>query len=144
MGRRIPLVAVSASVAVALLLAYGMGFLSAGSPLPSDTVSIEGSLYSYTTVKIPVPPFREDSTPPMTVDYENASFTLWLIYWYSPGGGKLEGTLMEPNGARHSFGIAGIRAEEWPTWISPSGLYGVQWGGGVWEDKTHVRLLANV
>lgn len=81
----------------------------------------------------------------MAVDYKNATFALWLSHWRSPGGGLLEGTVTEPDGAVFSFRIPGIPSPDpWKTEISPDGLYGVQWGGGAFEGKTHVRLLARV
>ena len=126
---------------VVVFIVYAIGFVHER----PGTVRIEGSLYSYKTVQISIPP-RNHSLPPQTwvtetvESYNNATYTLRL-HWWSPGGPGLTGTVKEPNGWVFSFSLSAfsIDPDPWMTQISTDGLYGIQWDRG-----TTVRLLARI
>jgi hypothetical protein len=126
--------AVAVIVAPVVLFAAVLGAVSLLGVAPTPTG------YYQTSVTLPFPASCNVSDGlPVSPTFHGVSFTLQIVETCSPGGGELNGTVVEANGSTFHFGLAGIPGPtEYVTWFSPDRSCGVEWNRG----STAILLVA--
>lgn len=66
--------------------------------------------------------------PVSNYSFDNSTWSLGLVGWYSPAGGGLTGNGTEPNGHPFWFNLSGLPAPGGePSWTSPDGVLRSSW-----------------
>jgi hypothetical protein len=127
--------AVAVFVAPPVLFAAILGAVNLLGVAPTPTG------YYQTFVTLPFPASCNVSIGlPISPTFHGVSFTLQIVEACSPGGGSLNGTVVEANGSTFHFGLAGIPGpSEYVTWFSPDRSCGVEWNRG----STAILLVAS-
>lgn len=111
-----------------------------GTPTRSNgTQIVNGLTYATKNVRLPGPSGTTSWTYAISVAFENVMFCLWTVGWGSYSGVTLEGTALEPNGARMGFAFSPYLG--FPRWMAPDGVFGV---GGLNVTSTGANVTLYV
>jgi hypothetical protein len=126
-----------ASLAVyAVALAFGLALFSGSLPgLPghfTTNVRLNGHEYYTDGYFLPFPQLGNNSTPPVSVLFQNVTFWIWTTGWYDPHGSYVHGNGTELNRTTFSFLLGGQanNASRPMLFLAPDGRFGAAWSGG--------------
>lgn len=128
--------------AVAIVVVYGVliGFVVAlfsgvvpglGGHITSD-VTLNGHQYYPDYYYLPNPAFGNNTTSPLSVQFHNVTFWVWVSNWGGPYGALVHGNGTEANGTSYAFVLGGFEPNKVGTelFVSPDAQFAATWGGG--------------
>jgi hypothetical protein len=133
-SRRQIYLGVVAVVVIALVIILGMS-RPVGLPRPPDEPTIQLASGEYRVTEVNLPHCQQpigSSTPNVSAESANFSFSLRIIHCFSPAGLDLNGSATPAGGASYFFTVISNQApdeEGWIWWFSPDDRAAVRWDG---------------